>query len=78
MKARRIVNSEPKCTVQYDERMGCGINLATRVRRDKTYLELAFVTKRGRGRKHDINGIQAEELLRVLNLLISGGTISKS
>jgi hypothetical protein len=56
----------PGCTVRYDDRAGCGVNVAPRAE----FVELTFVTRRGFSETHDLTHAQAGELRAVLDASI--------
>jgi hypothetical protein len=61
----------PDCTVRFDDRAGCGINVARRSNESMgRFIDLAFVTHAGSKEAHSITFDQAEQLRAVLDSLI--------
>lgn len=64
------IDIPPECTVRFDDRAGCGVNLARHDTINYTFVDIAFVTYDGPEDTHSLTLDQAEQLRAVLDALL--------
>jgi hypothetical protein len=58
------------CTVPYDDRSGCGVNVARAGRPASPFVAITFMTISGAGEPHDLTVQQAQQLRAALDAAI--------
>jgi hypothetical protein len=69
--ASRLAQETAACTVEFDDRSGCGLNVSRRENGGNTFVGLTFVTRRAARVSHDISVAQAEQLRAVLETMVT-------
>ncbi|GGM51635.1 hypothetical protein GCM10007977_061720 [Dactylosporangium sucinum] len=68
----RSAQTTPTCTVRFDDRAGCGINLEVVSGNGRTsFIGVTFVTRRGEEEPHDLTFAQVGQLQAALSALVA-------